>query len=357
MKRSSFKYDHNLFEKAKRSNLEFYDSILDENLELDPRALLEELKYLIGQYNLKTTVLDGINGLEELKVNSYENDIYREGVFRSIDEFRFSLRSQTRNAWRYFPKQLFDNENQSKQFIWYSRIKYLSLLRNYDRPARRKLRMKMNVGRDDVLTLDHNELMRIDLFTKINFQESSIENETVGLLKKLRLSTFLIFKHEDQIIAIRKPIIRSFKNENEEFNDIILHNDKGPALLFPDGSSLSFYNGEPISNWIWNEEDSRLKARRIARIHNTELRRVAIEYMGIDKFLSYFESRVIDQEGDYELVLFRFEIDSLCPYLIMKNPSTGEKHIEGIPPNKFTVKEALQWRMGLKVFEEPSFRS
>ncbi|MDW8003009.1 MAG: hypothetical protein RMJ39_10200 [Deltaproteobacteria bacterium] len=33
-------------------------------------------------------------------------------------------------------------------------------------------------------------------------------------------------------------------------------------------------------------------------------------------------------------------------YLKMKNPSTGKYHIEGVPPNIRTCKEALSWRIG-----------
>lgn len=126
---------------------------------------------------------------------------------------------------------------------------------------------------------------------------------------------------------------------------------------------------------------------------NAEVRRVLIRKIGIAKFLKIvmivtgFPHRIIDNWNEYQLIevfipldleriqtrlehleeieyykeyddeeyheyledfkkLEIFENYMWVRYLKMKNPSTGEYHIEGVPPSINTCKEALSWRIG-----------
>ena len=56
----------------------------------------------------------------------------------------------------------------------------------------------------------------------------------------------------------------------------------------------------------------------------------------------------------YELLLLDLGDGRRRPFLKMTNPSTGDYEYQGVPPNCKTVEEAICFRNGLKVYEEPN---
>ncbi len=56
--------------------------------------------------------------------------------------------------------------------------------------------------------------------------------------------------------------------------------------------------------------------------------------------------KAIDSWEGYEIIQITQPGQSPHCYLRMENPTTGETHIEAVPPNRQTVREALQWRNG-----------
>jgi hypothetical protein len=78
-----------------------------------------------------------------------------------------------------------------------------------------------------------------------------------------------------------------------------------------------------------------------------EVRKEIVRKIGIERVVKSFNTRVLDKWEDYELLLLNLtEINTFGVYLKMVNPSTGTYHIEGVPPNIRTCKEALSWRIG-----------
>ena len=83
----------------------------------------------------------------------------------------------------------------------------------------------------------------------------------------------------------------------------------------------------------------------------------------LERFTNLFGAVTVDEIQCYELIKLEastqdiytaeeVEFLSQQKYLKMRNPSTGEYHIEGVHPNCQTVREALAWRNGTEV--EPS---
>jgi hypothetical protein len=55
---------------------------------------------------------------------------------------------------------------------------------------------------------------------------------------------------------------------------------------------------------------------------------------------------VLDTQGNYSLlaVMLGNDVRSACNFLKMLNPSIGVWHMEGVPNNIRTVRDALLWR-------------
>ena len=109
---------------------------------------------------------------------------------------------------------------------------------------------------------------------------------------------------------------------------------------------------------IQKADPSTLKSQDLHRETNVEVRKALINRIGIAKVLSDLKAKVLDTQGEYQLVDLQFATDSDTPwaqnprpYLKMKNPSTGEIHVEGVAPHCQTVQEALAWRNGMSSYD------
>lgn len=158
----------------------------------------------------------------------------------------------------------------------------------------------------------------------------------------------LIYPFDDVCILCKKP-------ETIKLNENGLHNEKGPALVYPDGWCIWSLNGVRMpSEYVttpWNKLDPNL----ILKENNAEIRRELVRKIGIERIVDKLDAKIIDKEGEYELLTLNLGDNRVRPYLKMKNPSIGVYHIEGIRPGVKTVKEALEFRNGTK--EKPDFLS
>lgn len=123
-----------------------------------------------------------------------------------------------------------------------------------------------------------------------------------------------------------------------------LHCPTGPALAW-DGDEYYFLNGVAVDEKIVMTAGEKLDAKLVTTEKNAEVRRELVRKIGIDRVLKKLGSVVIDKRGDmYELVLLNLGDNRKRPFLKMKNPSINLTHIEGVPPDIKTVKQALAWR-------------
>jgi hypothetical protein len=88
----------------------------------------------------------------------------------------------------------------------------------------------------------------------------------------------------------------------------------------------------------------RLPARDILAIANTEVRRIFLEEYGYARVLADMPHKVIDRDGEQELVRIdwdRYE-EPIC-LVKVKCPSTGAFYTLRVPPGRRTVKSAVAW--------------
>jgi hypothetical protein len=164
-----------------------------------------------------------------------------------------------------------------------------------------------------------------------------------NLMKKYRIweSTIklgLIYTFDDVCLITQKPSKIVRKNE-------IIHCDNGPAIEYADGFCVYMLNGVRVPKEYvitpWNE----LNPQLVVKETNAEVRRELVRKIGIERVIEKLGADVIDKNGEYELLSLNIG-SSKRPYLKMKNPSIGVYHIEGVPPNTKTVKDALIFRNG-----------
>ena len=125
-----------------------------------------------------------------------------------------------------------------------------------------------------------------------------------------------------------------------------LHCINGPAVRYPDGWELYYLWGVKVPReWIM-QSPNEMNVAQFASIKNAEQRAVYIRKMGIHKL--YDHGTIIHSQEGYDLVDMQtlLDLDRPAPYLFMTNPSTGEKHAEGVAPECRTVDEAINWRAG-----------
>lgn len=147
---------------------------------------------------------------------------------------------------------------------------------------------------------------------------------------------FIIFlRQEIYLTPFPKCSFDKYKN---------LHSDSGPAVIWPDGKEEYYLNCVKVPKEIVETPAEKLDPHILLETSNAEVRREIIRKIGIEKVCHDLKAKVIDKEGDYELLLLHLGDRRKRPYLKMRNPSIGCYHIEGVHPRIKTVKEALAWR-------------
>lgn len=138
------------------------------------------------------------------------------------------------------------------------------------------------------------------------------------------------------------------------------HNFDGPFCEWRDGSKLYSIRGIRIPMWIAETKREHFTKEMILSEKNADFRRCIVEKIGIEKTINLLGAKVVDSFQSnvgkkYELLEIDYSGDGTKrPYLKMENASLdGLYHIEGCKPGTKTVKEALAYRNGTKVFSEP----
>lgn len=150
------------------------------------------------------------------------------------------------------------------------------------------------------------------------------------------------FAFESLCIAVRRPLhIHTIKLGERE----VLHDDHGPAVLFADGYALWCLNGDLVPENVVTTPAHELDPRQAFHEANTAVQREIGRKVGIKRLLTVADVEMLDSSGSYELIRIKRLRMRIAPtYLKMINPSTGEYHIEGVPPEIISVQAALSWR-------------
>ena len=154
-----------------------------------------------------------------------------------------------------------------------------------------------------------------------------------------------IAKHCGWWLPYREAVIVSERPVELHRNaDGDLHRDGGPAVLYGDGWGVWALNGVRVPQQLVETPGDRLNPKLVLTEGNVEIRREIVRKVGVERLCEGLNARVVDARGDYELLDLDLRDGRRRPYLKMKNPSIGEYHIEGVPPDCRSVPEALAWR-------------
>lgn len=131
----------------------------------------------------------------------------------------------------------------------------------------------------------------------------------------------------------------------------------GPSKRWNEGGELLLAKVYLQGNEVPEETaklilDGKLNAGHILEIKNAQLRRFCLEELGYERFLSQTEHKIIEKEGEQELVRINWVKREEPIYLIkVKCPSTGAYYTLRVPPTSQTVREAVAWTFGMNKME------
>ena len=129
-------------------------------------------------------------------------------------------------------------------------------------------------------------------------------------------------------------------------DDNRLHRDNGPVIQWRDGYGIYALNGVLMPAWVIETPEGELDPKRLMDFTNADQRSQFALRVGYERILHAHDHQFIDELNDmYKLVLIRLKDGRHRPFLYMQNPTCPELwHVEGVPPNVTTVKEALAFR-------------
>jgi len=115
-------------------------------------------------------------------------------------------------------------------------------------------------------------------------------------------------------------------------------------------STKAYARGMQIPIWV-NDliVSGQLKAGHILKVTNAEVRRLCLEELGYERFLSQMEHEVIEKEGEQELVRINWvkREEPIC-LVKVKCPSTQTFYTLRVPPSMKNIKDAIAWTFGMK---------
>jgi hypothetical protein len=126
-----------------------------------------------------------------------------------------------------------------------------------------------------------------------------------------------------------------------------LHNSNAPVISYA-GFDIYALNGvvfnDEMIRFITTPVD-KLSPQDILAIKNVEQRAEVIKRVGIQKLFAHLDTKKLDHQNDYELhQIIINENWKPRKYLLMKNPSVDEIHLEAVHPDCNTVESALNFR-------------
>jgi hypothetical protein len=136
----------------------------------------------------------------------------------------------------------------------------------------------------------------------------------------------------------------------------VLHKDGAMAASYRDGWGIYRLNGVAVPKWLAVTPDSQLDPAKVATIDNAEVRREFVRKVGIERIAQKLNAKTLNkaafknESGTHSYELLALDAGGAQPwkFLKMENPSLpGTYHLEGVPNELQTVKEALCFRNGL----------
>lgn len=343
-------------------------------------SAISDLYALKGLQTPRFNYINGINDLDKelsprrdisfkkLRGSNFNKLLSIEELKRSICKalkipYNDPSDKRTSSAWLYHDRLI--QEKLGRKFMNLIFCNAFSHKVYYDRDPEMISLSKYYIPHCYTMSFRTDHDLAFKFLSMVGFEIEDRIKELMNISLAIKKNAYKVIFSDNEVFVLKKPKLHlDPQREGKEFPfaNYNVHKVDGHAMIFPDGSKFSYFNGKKIANWYWEQKDSVKKMIRILRIRNTEIRTMAINYVGRQKLMSYLDQEETDKKGDYRVILFklpgRFPSQSNWrPYLEMRNPSTGEIHIEGIDPRIRKVDTALKWRLGLKSYEKEAFKS
>jgi hypothetical protein len=127
------------------------------------------------------------------------------------------------------------------------------------------------------------------------------------------------------------------------------HAEFGPSHRWRDGFSIWHLNGVKVEQWMAERPPDEIDAREVLKIENVDQRRELILRMSMERVIGQLRPTALDVErrdvgGEYRLLAVEMNHGEPWRFLQMVNQSTGAVHVEAVPRECHTVRQALNWR-------------
>ncbi|RJX17076.1 MAG: hypothetical protein C4575_14170 [Desulforudis sp.] len=170
----------------------------------------------------------------------------------------------------------------------------------------------------------------------------------INQLNFVNQNCFCWYPLDDFVILVKRPLKIEVNRQG------YLHCDDGPATLWRDGSCSWHLNGTMVPNWVVERAIEDIDSDDILMSDPLD-RSEILKKIGLNRFIELFDATTIDKRDNYELIKVQIDVPDYIEseefgllteqkYLKMRNPTTGEYHIEGVHPECNTLSEALTWR-------------
>jgi hypothetical protein len=150
---------------------------------------------------------------------------------------------------------------------------------------------------------------------------------------------------ETRTILIERPRLRLANGR--------LHRANEPAVLWPDGSGRWYWQGIAVPAKLAASRDD-LSAEQIARIDNQELRRIALERLGWQRFIETASAELRAQDDYGKLWSTEIRLDGERAQVVEVVNATPEpdgsyrRYFLRVPPQVRTAREAVAWTFGFE---------
>lgn len=114
--------------------------------------------------------------------------------------------------------------------------------------------------------------------------------EGLDIIKRITNSCGFYYMFDTTLVICDRP---EQINLNE---DLVIHNEKGPAIRYRDGFSIYAINGHTVPSFVI-EEPEKITAEIITNEGNAECKRIMMEIFGISEYLVETGAKVIDVDA------------------------------------------------------------
>ena len=125
------------------------------------------------------------------------------------------------------------------------------------------------------------------------------------------------------------------------------HCEDGPFCRWRDGSELYSFHGTRVPAKVINHPET-ITAKQILAEENAEIRRVMIERVGMERFLTEAGAKCIHEHemGDLFSIDLPGDPERVLRSVRVVDPSTGRTYFLRVPPNVKRADDAVAWTFG-----------